>query len=45
MKKHEKEKTDLNGCVYNFFVNYKTFDTSDTLDIRKHLMKKKYNIK
>ena len=41
MKKHGKEKTDLNGCVYNFFVDYKFFDTSDTLDIGKHLMKKK----
>ena len=35
------KKTGLNGCVYNFSVDYKTFDTSDIIDIHKYLMKKK----
>ena len=34
------KKTGLNGCVYNFSVDYKTFDTSDKIDIHKYLMKK-----
>ena len=38
------KKTGLNGCVYDFSVNYKTFDTTDIIDIHKYLMKK-HNIK
>ena len=38
------KKTRLNGCVYNFSVDYKTFDTSDITDIHKYLMKK-HNMK
>ena len=38
------KKTRLNGCVYNFSVDYKTFDTSDIIDIHKYIMKK-HNIK
>ena len=34
------EKTGLNGCVYNFVVDYRAFDTSNIIDIHKHLMKK-----
>ena len=34
------KKTGLNGCVYNFSVDYKTFDTSDKIDIHKYLIKK-----
>ena len=34
------KKTGLNGCVYNFSVDYKTFDTSDKIDIHKYLTKK-----
>ena len=30
----------LNGCVYDFPVDYKTFDTSDIFDINKYLIKK-----
>ena len=37
-------KTGLNGCVYNFSVDYCTFDTSDIIDIHKYLTKK-HNIK
>ena len=36
-----KKKTILNGCVYDFFVNYKTFDTTDIIDIHEYLIKKK----
>ena len=35
-----KKKTGLNGCVYDFSVDYKTFDTSDIINIHKYLMKK-----
>ena len=35
-----KKKTELNGCVYNFSVDYKTFDTSNIIDIHKYLMKR-----
>ena len=38
------KKTRLNGFVYNFSIDYKTFDTSDIIDIHKYLMKK-HNIK
>ena len=34
------KKTGLNGCVYNFFVDYRAFDTSNIIDINKYLMKK-----
>ena len=34
------KKTRLNGCVYDFSVNYKAFDISDITDIHKYLMKK-----
>ena len=34
------EKTGSNGCVYNFPVDYKAFDTSNIIDIHKYLMKK-----
>ena len=29
------KKTGLNGCVYNFSVGYKNFDTSNIIDIHK----------
>ena len=38
------KKTGLNGCVYDFSVDYKTFDTYDIINIYKYLMKK-HNIK
>ena len=38
------KKTGLNGCVYDFSVDYKIFDTSDIIDIHKYFMKK-HNIK
>ena len=34
------EKTGLNVCAYNFSADYKTFDTSDIMDIHNYLMKK-----
>ena len=34
------KKTGLNGCVYNFSVDYKAFDISDITNIHKYLMKK-----
>ena len=39
-----KKKTELNGCVYNFSVDYKPFDTRNIIDIHKYLMKT-HNIK
>ena len=36
------KKAGLNGCVYNFSVDYKTFDTSNIVNIHKYLMKKHY---
>ena len=33
-------KTALIGCVHNFYVDYKTFDNSNIIDIHKYLMKK-----
>ena len=45
MKKTKtKKKTGLNGCGYNFSVDYKTLNTSNIIDIHKYLMKK-HNIK
>ena len=38
------KKSELNGWVYDFSVDYRAFDTSDILDIHKYLMKK-HNIK
>ena len=37
-QKHKK--AELNGCVYNFSVDYRAFDTSNIIDIHKYLMKK-----
>ena len=34
------KKTGLNGCVYDFSVDYRAFDTSNIIDIHKYLMKK-----
>ena len=34
------KKTQLNGYVYNFSVDYNIIDTSNIVDIRKYLMKK-----
>ena len=34
------KKTGLNGCVYNFSANYRTFNISNIIDIYKYLMKK-----
>ena len=42
--KKKKRRIGLNGCVDHFPVDYKTFATSDIIDIFKHLMKK-HNIK
>ena len=39
-----KKKTGLNGCVYDFSVDYRAFDTSSIIDIHKYLIKK-LNIK
>ena len=39
-----KKKTALNGCVYDFSVDYRALDTSDIINIHKYLMKK-HNIK
>ena len=33
-----KKKTELNECVYDFSIDYKTFDTSNIIDIHKNLM-------
>ena len=33
------KKTGLNGCVYDFSVDYRDFDTSNNIDIHKYLMK------
>ena len=33
-------KTDLNGYVNEFHVDYESIDTSDILDIHKYLMEK-----
>ena len=34
------EKTQLNKRMYNFSVEFKTFDTSNMINIHKHLVKK-----
>ena len=39
-KNKKKETTGLNGCVYDFSVDYRAFDTSNIIDIHKDLMKK-----
>ena len=33
-----KKKTGLNESVYDFSIDYKTFDTSNIIDIHKNLM-------
>ena len=33
------KKTRLNGCVYNFSVDYGAFDISDIIKIHKYLMR------
>ena len=35
-----KKKTGLNGCVYDFSVDYKSFGTNNKINIHKDLMKK-----
>ena len=35
-----KKKTGLNGCVYDFSLDYRAFDTINIIDIHKYLMKK-----
>ena len=35
-----KKKTGLHGCLYDFSVDYRAFDTSIIIDIHKYLMKK-----
>ena len=32
------KKTGLNGCVYNFSVDYIAFDTKSIIDIHKYLI-------
>ena len=34
------KKTALNGCVYNFSVDYKAFNSDDITNIHQYLMKK-----
>ena len=34
------KKTGLNGCVYEFSIDYDGIAVDDTLAIQKHLMKK-----
>ena len=34
------KKTILNGCLYDFSVDYKAFDMSNIIDIHKYLIKK-----
>ena len=38
IKKNE-EKKGLNGCIYNFYDDCKTFDTGHFIDIHKYLLK------
>ena len=38
------KKAGLNGCVFNFSVDYKAFDTSNIIHIHKYLIKT-HNIK
>ena len=35
-----KKNPGLNGCVYDFFVDYKVSYTSHIIDIHKYLMRK-----
>ena len=37
---NNRKKTGLNRYVYDFFVDYRAFDTSNIVDIHKYLMKK-----
>ena len=37
-KKKTKKKNRLNGCVYDFSVDYKAFDNSNIIAIHKYLM-------
>ena len=39
------KKTGLNECIYGFSVDYKTFDTSNIIDIHKYLMNKMCTLK
>ena len=34
----QNEKTGLNGCVYDFSVDYRAFDTSNIISIHKYFM-------
>ena len=36
-----KKKAGLNGCVYDFVVDYQALDISNIVDIHKYLMKKR----
>ena len=38
------KKTGLNGCVYEFSVDYRAFDATNIINIYKYFMKK-HNIK
>ena len=38
------KKTGLNGCLYNFFVDYRAFDFIDFTNIHTYLMKTWYKI-
>ena len=38
------EKQGLNGCAYDFSVDYRAFDTSNIINIHKYLIKN-YDIK
>ena len=38
------KKIGLNGCVYDFSVDYKIFNTSEIINIHKYLIKK-HNVK
>ena len=31
----------LNGCVYNFSIDYRAFDTTNIISIHKYLMKQR----
>ena len=37
---NNKKKTEWNGYVHNFSVDYRAFDTNNIIDIHKYLMKK-----
>ena len=37
-----KKKKRLDGCVYDFLVDYNIINNSNITDIRKYLMKKQY---